>query len=256
MPYIGPAKTPSMSSNKESQLIQDLKAYLQSDAIKIGDRLASERKLAEIMNSSRNSVRNAIKMFQAKGILEVRPSSGYYLKSKSDLEGLLVAKDENEEKGWITDQLEAFYLFEPQAVMLATSRMSDEEIKTLEECLIRLSKAMLENNAGDIVSSHKSFHEIIARGTGNKAILQMMQRLELTYKLIADIIQKISQEEREVIFARHVNLFKSISTRDREKAFDVSREMVLSISVLLNRFEGVDLPESIKEALNSTDHIT
>jgi len=243
-----------MSLNKESQLIQDLKAYLQSDDIKIGDRLASERALAEILGSSRNSVRNTIKMFQAKGILEVRPSSGYYLKTKSALENLLVAKDENEEKGWITDQLEAFYLFEPQAVMLATSRMSEEDIKTLEKCLVLLSKAILENNAREIVSNHKAFHEIIAGGTGNKAIFQMMQRLEYTYALIADIISKISQEEREAIFARHANLFQSISARDKVKSFDLSREMVLSISDLLNRFEGVELPDSIKEELSSTDN--
>jgi len=138
--------------------------------------------------------------------------------------------------------------------MLATSRMSEEDIKTLEKCLVLLSKAILENNAREIVSNHKAFHEIIAGGTGNKAIFQMMQRLEYTYALIADIISKISQEEREAIFARHANLFQSISARDKVKSFDLSREMVLSISDLLNRFEGVELPDSIKEELSSTDN--
>ena len=238
-----------MSINIESQLIQDLKEYLQGEKIKVGDRLPSERKMAEILGSSRNSVRNAIKMIQAKGILEVKPSSGYYLKSKSNLEGLLGISDANKEKGWITDQLEVFYLFEPQAVMLATRRMSEGEIKELEDCLVKLSKAILENNLVGIVSSHKGFHEIVARGTGNKAIIQMMQRLELTYQLIADIFQKISKEEREEIFALHVNLFNSISARDRKKAFELSQEMVLCTSGLLNRFKGIDLPDCIREAL-------
>ena len=244
-----------MSINIESQLIQDLKEYLQSEEIKIGDRLPSERKMAEILGSSRNSVRNAIKMIQAKGILEVKPSSGYYLKTKSNLEGLLGSNDTKEEKGWITDQLEAFYLFEPQAVMLAAGRMSEEEIKVLEDCLVKLSKAILENNAIEIVSNHKGFHEIVAQGTGNKAIIQMMQRLELTYQLIADIFQKISQDEREEIFALHVNLFTAISGRDKKKAFELSQDMVLSTSDLLNRFEGISLPDSIKEAMKNTNHI-
>lgn len=238
-----------MSINIESQLIQDLKEYLQGEQIKVGDRLPSERKMAEILGSSRNSVRNAIKMIQAKGILEVKPSSGYYLKTKSNLEGLLGISDTNKEMGWITDQLEVFYLFEPQAVMLAARRMGEGEIKELEDCLVKLSKAILENNSFQIVSSHKGFHEIVARGTGNKAIIQMMERLELTYKLIADIFQKISQEEREEIFALHVNLFNSISSRDKKKAFELSQEMVLSTSSLLNRFEGIDLPDCIREAL-------
>jgi len=244
-----------MSINIESQLIQDLKEYLQGEEIKIGDRLPSERKMAEILGSSRNSVRNAIKMIQAKGILEVKPSSGYYLKNKSNLEGLLGTNDTNKEKGWITDQLEAFYLFEPQAVMLAARRMSEEEIKVLEDCLVKLSKAILENNAHEIVINHKEFHEIIASGTGNRAIIQMMQRLELNYKLIADIFQKISQEGREKIFALHVNLFTSISARDKNKAFELSQEMVLSTSNLLNRVEGIDLPDSIKEAMKNTNNI-
>jgi len=238
-----------MGSKKESQLIQDLKAYLLSDDIQIGDRLASERKLAAILGASRNSLRNTIKMFQAKGILEVRPSSGYYLKTKTDLEGLLVSKDEQEEKTWITDQLEAFYMFEPQAVMIAATRMNGDEVKVLEECLVKLSKSILENNAREIVSNHKTFHKIIANGTGNKAIIQMMQRLEFTYELIADIMQKLSQDERQRIFALHVKLFNSISSKDREKSFSDSRDMILSTSELLNRFKGIKLPESIQKAL-------
>ncbi len=243
-----------MSANIESQLIQSLKAYLLSDDIKIGDRLSSERKLAERFATSRNSIRSAVKMLQAKGILEVQPNSGYYLKNKADLEGLLITKDENEEKCWITDQLEAFYLFEPQAVMLSATRMNKNQIIALEACLVQLSKAILENNSFEIVNNHKKFHEIIARGTGNKAIVLMMQRLELTYELIADIFQKISQEERQHIFALHVNLFKSLSTRNKQKSFNISREMVLSFSVLLNHFEGIHLPESIKAELISAKH--
>jgi len=241
-----------MSSKKEEQLIQKLKTYLQGEYMQVGDRLPSERNLAIELGFSRNSVRNAIKMFQAKGILEVRPSSGYYLVSKSKLESLFIDKDEEEEKTWVRDQLEAFFLFEPQAVMLAAGKMSEREMKSLENCLVDLSKSILENNTGAIVNNHKAFHEIIARGTGNRAIYQMMQRLEYTYELIANVIQKISQEEKDQIFALHVNLFKSISNRDTAKSYEMAREMVLSISDLLNRFEGVELPDTINKINHKT----
>lgn len=234
-------------SNKEREIVKKLTVFLQQEIIKTGDRLPSERKLAEELGTSRNTLRAAFKFLQAKGVIEVRPGSGYYLISKSGLDDLSLLWDPEEENKLITDQFEAFYLFEPQAAELSATRMSVEEIKNLEETVVGLSHAVLENNIQNIVSHHKSFHEILAKGTANKAIEMMLQRFEKIYNLVASILQKISPAEKNIIFATHVNLFNAIKERDAEKARQLSEQMIFSTAGLLNKHEGIKLPESIRE---------
>ena len=234
------------SSAKELEVTGKLVAYLKQEEIAEGGRLPSERSLAEKLGTSRNTLRGVIKMMQARGLLEAKAGSGYYLVSKTPLDELEALGDVNREKERITDQLEAFYFFEPKAVVLAAGRMTDKEMKLLEEQVVGLSHAILENNIDKMVRFHKSFHEIIARGTHNITIEMMLKRLETTYSLVANTLHKISPEERNTIFARHVNLYKALSERDEKKAQSLSLEMTLSISRLLHEHEDIELPDLMK----------
>lgn len=229
----------------ESQLINRLVEYLKSDEVQLGERLPAERKLAEILHTSRNTLRNALKMMQARGILNVKANSGYYLCERPDNEVVTDSLSRQQTLPWISDQLEALIIFEPIAVGMAAERMTDAEIKSLETCMVSLSKAILENNTRSIVSNHKKFHEIIAAGTHNRSITRMLDRLVVTYELISDMMQRIEQEKRDKIFALHVNLFKAISSRDIDRSKSESRGMLEYITLLLGEYEGVTLPEKL-----------
>ena len=238
-----------MCSKKEEQLTIKLIEYLQNINANVGDRLPSERNLAGHLNVSRNTLRSVVKMLQAQGVLEVKPGSGYYLKTTDNLDELLIPSSATDGKKRITEQLEAFFLFEPEAVALATVRMNDDSLKKLEECVIALSQAFLENNTERMTFHHKEFHQKISKGTGNRAIEQMLQRLELTYVLVSNVVSQISAEERNHIFARHVNIFNAIKERNPEQARKNSQDMIKTISQYLSHFEGVQLPKIIQDKL-------
>ena len=168
-----------------------------------------------------------------------------YLSGRPDTEAVTDSLNRQQTLPWISDQLEALIIFEPVAVGMAAERMTDAEIKSLEDCMVSLSKAILENNTRSIVSSHKKFHEIIAAGTHNRSIARMLERLAVTYELISDVMQRIEQEKRDKIFALHVNIFKAISSRSIERAKTESSEMIKYITILLSEYEGVSLPEKL-----------
>jgi GntR family transcriptional repressor for pyruvate dehydrogenase complex len=237
-----------MIESRESQLVTRLVEYLKSDEVQLGERLLAERKLAEILHTSRNTLRNALKMLQARGILNVKANSGYYLTIRPGSEADSDYLNSQQTLPWISDQLEALIIFEPVAVGMAAERMTDTEIKSLETCMVSLSKAILENNTRSIVSNHKKFHEIIAAGTHNHSIARMLERLVVTYELISDLMHRIEQEKRDKIFALHVNLFKAVSSRDIDKAQTESREMIKYLTILLNEYEGVRLPDKLKDS--------
>lgn len=228
-------------------------ALLQSDAFPVGTKLPSEREMAERFKASRNTVRGALRTIAASGALEIRRSSGHFLVSRSALESIQLEECAGDEKKKISEQLEAFFLLEPAAVVLATQRISREGKKELEECVVRLSNAVLVNDIDEIVDSHRSFHRIIAACTQNRSIQQMLERLDITYVLVANVMAKLSPQERNSIFARHVNLYKAIKTGNAEAARKMSLQMILSTSLLLNKFENIAVPNVINKEI--TDQI-
>lgn len=240
-----------MHQQKEQKVIKELLNYLQDDEQTIGIRIPSERKLTEQLSTSRSTLRSALKTLQAKGILEVKAGSGCYLKSKDEIENLLLS-DQSNNKSQITESLEAFYLFEPVAVALATDRMDDNTLKSLEQCIVDLSVAILVPDIDKIVENHKNFHKIIIKSTGNNFIATTLQRFELTYVLVSNMMSQASIEQKNRIFALHVNLFQAIKDRNPENAKSASEDMIMSTSILLAQYEGIELPKVISDKAGSS----
>lgn len=238
-----------MCQQKEQKVIKDLLNFLKDDVQTIGTRLPSERKLAEQLKTSRTTLRSALKTLQAKGILEVKAGSGCFLVAKDEIENIL-SGNKSDSKSQISESLEAFYLFEPLAVSLATERMDNSTLKSLENCIVDLSVSMLVPDIEKIVEHHKNFHKIIIKSTGNSFIAKTLQRFELTYVLISNIMNQATIEQRNKVFALHVNIFQAIKDRDPEKAKKASEAMIRSTSTLLSQYEGIELPELIKNRVN------
>lgn len=69
-----------MAENREYQKAIDyLYGLVEEKKISIGDKLPTERKMAEILSIGRNSTREALKMLEKLGMIESRQGSGNYL---------------------------------------------------------------------------------------------------------------------------------------------------------------------------------
>ena len=57
-------------------VLAELRAMIADGGLKVGDRLPTERELCERFSASRNTVREAMRMLKAFGVVEVRPKVG------------------------------------------------------------------------------------------------------------------------------------------------------------------------------------
>ena len=67
---------------KELETIKEIIAIIDNDDFPRGSFLPSERKLASQLNVSRNTVRNALRKLEARGIIDIRKGSGCVLLCK------------------------------------------------------------------------------------------------------------------------------------------------------------------------------
>jgi DNA-binding FadR family transcriptional regulator len=138
----------------------------------VGQRLPSERELAQVFEISRPTVREAIIALELDGLVEVRLGSGVYVKNRNPPAGSAAAKDIGP-----FELLEARRAIEGEVCAVAASRITDEEIEKLERLLVEMRA---DNQQNEIVMSEdadRRFHELIAVATQNSALYSAVKML-------------------------------------------------------------------------------
>ena len=64
------------------QIVRQIQEAIRDNALSEGDRLPTERELAETFGVSRSVVREAIKVLSAQGLVESRQGSGLYVRNR------------------------------------------------------------------------------------------------------------------------------------------------------------------------------
>lgn len=153
------------------RVAQDLAGKIASGTYAVGQRLPSERDLAQQYGVSRPTVREATIALEVDGLVEVKTNSGVYVAARRPRGGKAGATDVGP-----FELLEARHAIEGEACALAASRITDEELETLEQ----LVAEMQTENARDLTMSEdadRRFHMLIAHATQNSAMADAVQNL-------------------------------------------------------------------------------
>src|SRR5690625_1036294 len=116
MPIMKPIQTTERMSLKQ-QVIQAVKQYIVDEEVKAGDKLPTERKLAEMFGVSRSDIREAMSYLENTGVIRVRQGQGAILnESNSDklLDNFFFLWQVN--KGHIREILGLRLIFESSAI--------------------------------------------------------------------------------------------------------------------------------------------
>lgn len=71
-----PADQPDSGASAVDALVGRIRQHIQESGLSVGDALPSERELGERFDAARNTVREAIRMLKAYGVIDVRPKVG------------------------------------------------------------------------------------------------------------------------------------------------------------------------------------
>ena len=156
------------------QLERLLREYVREHGLQPGDRLPSERVLAEALKVSRASLRQATVSLEVQGLLEVRHGGGIYVRSLDvDPQRL---KEMLTRRRRLPDVLEAREAIECMLAHLAAQRRSEEDMAAIDAAIEAMSAEILNGGIG--ASSDREFHAAVARGGKNKLLLDVMKALE------------------------------------------------------------------------------
>jgi GntR family transcriptional repressor for pyruvate dehydrogenase complex len=201
-------------------VIAGIMSYLEERRLQPGDRLPSERDLAERLGVGRNVVREALATLAALRMLESRPNSGIYLRHmsrESSFEALVMLADmgATPTPTEVAETMEVRAHLEALAVRLACERRTDEDLQRLEDVLARTDALLLEG--GNIVKMDTEFHMTLVDATHNSVLVRVLNAF---YRFTAGrrTVLFADREHGKASAADHRKLLKCIVQRDAAKA--------------------------------------
>src|SRR5688500_16423393 len=154
------------------QISQQLAKAIAAGEYELGQRLPSERELAQTFKVSRPTVREAIIALELDGLVEVRLGSGGYVKNRLPPSGIEAAKDIGP-----FELLEARRVIEGEICALAALRIDGSQLKQRSERLVEMGDVNRQNESLMSEQVDRRFHELIATATQNSGLLTAVQML-------------------------------------------------------------------------------
>lgn len=147
------------------KVAQDIQQMINENNLQPGDRLPNELELMAIINVGRSTIREAIKILVAAGMLEVKRGRGTFVGMNpgvgKDPLGVKFMDDEN----MLIHFYEMRLILEPAVARLAVERGSDEDFDRIRQAYDKVHDkiALSENHSREDID----FHNSIAEATHN-----------------------------------------------------------------------------------------
>jgi len=209
------------------EVVGQLHQLIDQGKLKAGDRLPSERELAETFRVSRSSVREAIKTLENEGMVVTRPGSGTFL-TAVNVEALIssLASLLSRGKDALIDLFEMRCLVEPSIAALAAERATPADILRLKEiCAEQAEQIDRETSA---VDSDAAFHLTIGRATHNSALQRLVASIVEILKPIRErSLQTPGRAHKSL--ASHREILVAIQRHDPELARQAMQQHILAV---------------------------
>jgi len=207
---------PVKSRKIYENIVDQIKKMIIQGSLKIGDRLPSERELAESLKVSRTSVREALRILENMGLIECRSGDGNFVKDLTvDSLANSIALRIPLQKGTILQLFELRKIIEPGIVRIAAERVTDEDILRMES-IIDKQKSIVEQGKS-IADIDDEFHRSIAEASKNKMIMRIINTVIGLETETNESNIEIKERPRQSLKS-HMNILKYLKAREQEKA--------------------------------------
>lgn len=196
---------------------QHIERLVLEGSLRPGEQLVPERELAERLNVSRSTLREALSVLEQRGLVcsEGRGTRVAELGKASIADPLIALLAKHTEAA--DDYLEFRGIVESAAARLAATRATDVERRLLTEALARIDRAHQQENPEEEADADAALHLLIYEASHNLTLLQIMH--SLAGVLRADVTQNRSRlfrvpAMRDMLLAQHHAIAKAIIAGD------------------------------------------
>ena len=205
---------PIVKKRVYQEIISQFVEMLRDDRVKVGERLPSERALAEMFHVSRPSVREALRVMETIGLIETRPGGGAFVTDLNlapfinTFAPLITRRD-----GFEMELLDLRELLEVKAVELAAKFANPRAIEALGKIIQKMSQALGDKDTEASALCDIEFHKKIFESSGNYILLQaagyVNSLMEISIKGNRAMILR-EKDNAIKLYSEHKSIFEAI----------------------------------------------
>lgn len=158
------------------RVVDNIRQLIQGEEFHPGQKLPGEIELMHRYGVGRSTVREALRLLQAQGYVELRPNAGAFLfcKKPSNRHAMdWIAEHKNE----VVDVMLVRQSVEGVAARMAAERATDEEIYCLIGIQTLMDQAAENDDSMKLALYDEAFHEAIAKSTHNPLVMNIFSRI-------------------------------------------------------------------------------
>lgn len=225
----GPRFEPVRAVRAYERVVEQVEEAIESGALSPGGRLPSERELMTQFSVSRSTVREALRVLQARGLVRSRhgdPHGAEVLPfSPAALHKSMTTLARVEELS-LAELVQFRMVLDSAAILLAARLRTEEQLAEMCAAVARM-RAAVESDEAAFGAADVDFHDAVVRASGNKLI-------QICTDVVRSIVLKLISEriagapDREALMLRsirhHEEVVAAIRAGDGPLAARLSRE--------------------------------
>jgi len=186
-----------------------------------GDLLPREDDLAEELGVSRTSVREAVRVLAAKGLLQARRRVGVRVRERDDwnlLDPLVLSwhPDVGRDQALITSLIEARRIIEPAAAALAAKRAAAADLVRIEQALLGMERSV-RTDLQACCEADLRFHASLIAASHNVVLKGLTGTIEAALRATFTITNRLMTAQSRAL-AAHRAVFECVRMRDADGA--------------------------------------
>lgn len=226
-------RRPSLSSSLSSGIL----AIVREQGLAAGDPMPNAKALAERFQVATPTIREALRLLEATGSVEMRHGSGIYV--GVNVGRMLLANPHADavSQEMVPQLIEARLLIEPTLAELAAARPH-----TVEE--LAPMRLAVEHPAADLPDGRPlNFHRELAIVAGNVVLAEVVDSLLALRRWEQKQIRRL-YDDREHDLAQHREILDAVAHQDPEQARELTRRHLEDIrDVVTQRLHGSPPPD-------------
>ena len=217
--------------------IEELRKFISNNNLEKGSKLPSERELVDKLKISKGSIREALRMLEITGLVDVLPGKGIFVRNLTGDLVVPLASWVTRNKDEIYKHFEARLILEPEVAALSARRISKKYINRIKQN-IRLQESYPETEVVSIINADIEFHRLVAEAAKNETISMLMNSLsKISFHGWKASLRVEGRNESAV--QEHAQILSFLARRDEDGARTAMREHMLC-SIQLLKKQGLD----------------
>jgi len=199
------------------RVIVAIKEMIVEEKFEPGDKFYSENELTQKLHVSRSSIREAVRILEATGQVNVQHGKGIFIADslQQEMEGFTQWLKTNESS--ILDHFDVRLIIDPKAAAYAAKNADTDDVRKMEDVCCDFADQVEGENTAAIIKCDEEFHMLLAKSTKNKTLHFLMKTM--TKSLPEGWISSLHIPGRaQKTISEHRSIIEAIKDGDSVKA--------------------------------------